>query len=218
MPPIYRHVAANVPALTGGNGQPCYRNGAPIYQREMRFGVAVNNGINLSPLFEPGRMLDGEDPADFESIVFTASEINQAMTARHGDYCEDYYNAAAFDGLVFRMGTSYTFSDEYGDPIKTVRPVALYAGLVWGVNSWHWAARLALRLVIYSTQSWDIPLTTYNGETGSFALFKSADFDQRFRLGANGITLNFDSVTADALAGTADILAGSSITITAQYA
>ena len=221
MPPIRRHIAANIPALAGGDGKPCFRtaSGRPVYQCPMRIDCRFGSGLDCSPLFMPDGPFDGYSPSDFRATSFSAAEIATAFAER------DMWDQAAYgdmeeDFLVFNLGGAYIWRDTAGDDLKRLRFYAR-AGLVWEAAAWHWEVKIEeLQVGLYD--EWGQVQVAYlvRADTtlhANSAIYKSASSQQAFRLG-NGLQLAFDALTGTPDAGVADMLQGTTITLSAQAA
>ena len=176
MPPIYRHIVPNIPALTADNGKPCYRAGAPSCQRKMRgsvvwYGDPDYTAYTLYPM------------------TVTAAEINSAISAAVA--------ANPGDDEFFYGVAGPTFGDyDYHYPSASKRiKIDISVDLVYDATGWFWQADLkyfnAERPQYPERQPpydfWVGPTICVSSHVGAF---QSAHMDAAFRLG-NGIRLDF---------------------------
>ena len=171
MPPIYRHVSANVPALTGWNGKPCYRAGAPSCQRLMRGAVQWIGDPDFSGY---DRYEELPHPA------VSAAQMNSALIRPPDETDEFVYRYSVYD--VGKYG--YTAIS----PSLSLR-LHINVYLDYDATGWTWVAEVDDFVPRFE----DVPSIGSISICSAqhLAYFRSSHMDDAFRLGS-GVSLGFD--------------------------
>lgn len=213
MPPIYRQIVPNIPALTVGNGKPCYRGNAPSYQRLMQYSISW-----LGNVPNAGDKQISRTEAEMNSLINTPNAYTTIYDTRYysstpgfpstdpSNYQDQLGHEWYYKGLFLRAnGEGYT-----------TLSMNIMVGLEWdaGLSYWQWFA------VVYNFLAWDDPQTSMsldgpNGSTAS-AVFRAQASDSTLRVG-NGIAMPFSAVQGSPFSNHPDFH-NCSVVISAQYA
>ncbi len=217
MPILHRNIGATGHAWADDNGKIVLRANVPSHQQVMRFTVEWSGDIDLTPLFQPGRILEDYDPTNFNSVLFPASNFNAQMTA-HDFGADAFYNDCGFPNLEIALNGRWTDDDAGGNALRSWRNPDFCCGIVWDAASWHWACRFSLFPQLWQGGvSWQTG-TLFNGDAyhgDAYALYESSPSVQNIRAG-NGVTLTLKGLFGDWNAGADECLAGTSFTLRAQ--
>ena len=236
MPILHRHVVPNVPALTAGNDAIVFRNGAPSHQRKMKFSLAWGGDLGIAEWIAQ----DHPSIVGWRDPTMSADDMNDFLARADFTKADDEYfyngpdekilnDSVEFAPAYFRrenLDSHYEFANG-ANVTKDVAAFELWAGLEWEAanQDWKWVAKLyQLTLGFY----WDDPpyasqragcLFRFRADGSSYALYESAATTQKLRAG-NGVVMNFAGVHNPNARSqwAADVLAGTYLTISAQYA
>ena len=219
MPILHRNIGATGHAWAADNGKIVFRSTAPSHQLLMRFTVELVGDIDLTPLFQAGRLYEDYTVADVRSPVFPADSINPHLADRDANWTDMYYNQAEYDDMYMHFSNTWDERDSGGNIVRRWQNIYFDGGIVWGADSWRWSFRLQLTpLLIGTSGSMMNPRSILFPGGTAYALYESSASTQDIRVGG-GLALAFQGIGGTgAIDGAGDCFYNTSLELSAQAA
>ena len=219
MPILHRNIGATGHAWAADNGKIVFRSTAPSHQLLMRFTVELVGDIDLTPLFQDGRLYENYTVTDVRSPVFPADSLNSRLANRDRNWTEMYYNQAEYHNMYMRYSNTWDEYDSGGNRVRRWQNPYFEGGIVWGADSWHWSFRFQLTPILISTHGGTInPMGILFPGGTAYALYESSASTQDIRVGG-GLALAFQGIGGTgAIDGAGDCFYNTSLVLSAQAA